>query len=253
MGFVPITSATCLRRAASSSIRFASSNAGGGGVMRINGSGELLVFAPVLTGGNEKTESRAPISVKTDAEPMALLLIIFNSLMLCDWDCDTRIQDRMTAFKCISGTTSFAKRFLTGWNHLDSAVGPGHDARTVRLNHYPRAVWQVSDCGHFSRAGRMAGLPAARIPQRIEGPLILRRRSARRRRIWIATIRISVRVMRYLPVPFDLGLAGQIAFGSLLGRWFGCRCTLAVAFCGLRFSCIGRVSRRRSQTKRRRF
>src|SRR5216683_2130396 len=86
-----------------------------------------------------------------------------------------RVQALITALSFISGTISSANRFFSGWNHLDSAVGPGHDARTIRLNHYPRAVWQGSDGGQLTTTG-MAGLPALRIPQRIEGPLVLRQR-----------------------------------------------------------------------------
>src|SRR6266849_9477897 len=107
-----------------------------------------------------------------------------------------RVQALITALLLISGTSS-ANRFFAGWNHLDSAVGPGHDARTIRLNHYPRAVWQGSDGGQITAAW-MAGLPALRIPWidlrlSLWRPVTLRRRPI----IRIASaIRIATRIMR---------------------------------------------------------
>src|SRR5437016_3478887 len=75
MAFGPIASATCLRRAANSSRRFALSNKGAGGVIRIavGGSAPLSPIARA-TGRIESETAR----VKTSATQKGRLLIMIN-------------------------------------------------------------------------------------------------------------------------------------------------------------------------------
>jgi len=81
--FAPIESATRLRRAANSSRRFASSNTGAGGVMRIAGGSGVLLPATRREGEtNMAAVNETATSVNTMRRYLFLISILLTSLDL---------------------------------------------------------------------------------------------------------------------------------------------------------------------------
>src|SRR5437588_3920566 len=87
MAFGPIASATCLRRAANSSRRFALSNTGAGGVIRIAGGSGGPLSPLARATGNARVEIEIA-TVRTVATPKGSFLIMvipFKVVVAGDW------------------------------------------------------------------------------------------------------------------------------------------------------------------------